>query len=112
MDMASILAIIQLAALLLPLIQQAVVWVEDMVNQAKANGTISTITGADKLAAALTFVQNLWPQIAATGTGAKIATLITPEQFTATATSLINSVVGIFNTLGIFKKSTPAAPSA
>jgi hypothetical protein len=108
MDIASIMAIIQLVTLLLPLVQQVVQWIEDSVNQAKTSGTITTVTGADKKAAALTFIQQLWPTIAQTGTGAKVTAALTPDQIVSTTSNLIDGVVGIYNTLGIFKKSTPA----
>ena len=108
MDIASILAIIQLAAFLIPIIQQIIKAIEDAVAQGQATGTITSVTGAEKKAAALGWLQQLWPMITKTGTGSKLASQITPEQLTDLGANLIDQMVSVFNTLGLFKKSTPA----
>ena len=114
MTPAMIVAIVQLAVLAIPFITQIIQTVEDMVNQAKASGTVTAVSGADKLSAALGFFQQLWPTLAQTGTGAKIVAVLSPQQITDAVTSLINGAVTMANSLGIFKNSTPApaAPSA
>ncbi len=53
-QIAAILAIIQLVALILPMIPVLIKTIEDTINELKATGTITTLAGADKLAVALT----------------------------------------------------------
>jgi len=108
MDIGSFLVIAQLVVFLIPIIQQIVKAIEEAVTQAKETGTITSITGPEKKAAALSWLTQLWPTITKTGTGAKLADQVTPEQLTDLAGKMIDGAVSIFNSLRIFKKSTPA----
>lgn len=118
MGVAEILAIIGALPLLFSLIQSIVTGIENAVNQAKANGTITEVAGPDKLAGALALFQQIWPMISSTGTGAKLAAATTPEQLSQLVTTLINGTVSFFNQVGIFAKSigaitpTPIVPTA
>ncbi len=47
-----------------------------------------------------------------TGTGAKIAAQLSPEQIKTTVVGLINSFVAGFNQTGIFQNRTPVTPPA
>ncbi len=111
-QIAAILAIIQLVALIIPLIPPLIKTIEDTVNELKATGTISDITGPQKLGMALSIFDGLIPMLSQTGTGAKIFAQISPEQIKATVTSLINSFVAGFNQVSIFQKSQPTIPTA
>jgi hypothetical protein len=117
MEIGAILALISALPLLLQLITSIVVGIQNATAQAQANGAVSApVAGPVKLDAALGLFQALWPAISSTGTGAKLAAATTPDQLTATVTSLINGVVEMSKTLGIenFVKSlsAPAVPTA
>ncbi len=111
-QIAAILGIIQLVALIIPLIPPLIKAIEDAINEAKTTGTISNITGPDKLGIALSIFDGLIPVLSQTGTGSKIFSQISPEQIKATVTSLINSFVAGFNQVNIFQKASPAIPTA
>ncbi len=101
------LVIIQLIAVALPLLTQLILFVEDQVKQAQANGVITDATGANKKTAVLTLFGQLWSTLATSGAGSKVLQLPT-DQMSNLLSQLIDGVVGTFNVLGIFTKSTPA----
>ena len=114
MSPAVIIALISALPLLLQFISSIVIGVQNAADQAKADGSMTApIAGPDKLASALSIFKTLWPTITATGTGAKLAEVTTPDELAGTVTSLINEAVSFFNTIGKFAKSAaPVVPAA
>jgi len=116
--MATALLILQFVALAWPLIIQGVQMVEAAVKQGMADGSLAAIpSNADRQSAALAFFQKLWPTIDKTGTGAKLAALISPEDFASLTTGLVDGAVSFLKALGIMgsTKATAipaAAPTA
>ena len=101
------LSIVQLVIVALPLLTQLIQYIEDLVNNAGA----TSVTGTQKKDAVTTLFGQLWSGLQVSGAGSKVLT-IPSTQIAPIVSQLIDGVVATFNTLGIFKKATPAAPTA
>ena len=107
------ISIISLIAVILPLVSQLIPVFTDLIKsivsvENQAQVAPAPVSGADKKATVLNVFNTLWTQLTANPPGKSKIFQLPATTVTPIVSSVVDLAVGFFNSVGIFKKATPA----